>query len=529
MTPSYHTALIGGPRNNFLLAASISVASLLALGLMAVTMGGSGGPGAKPSSGRRKHSRRRIQKTFIRGLYNLGNTCFLNSTLQSLASLPAFNEYVDACATLLMDSVNQASANITADAAIIFRLKDVLGQLKPQGRRVPAYSPSGLIGSLSKKGKWMSSRNEQDAQELFQLVSSTLQATRREMGASLFNSGFLSQNAPIESSIISTASSSTNHTNNPHIPNPLQGMAASRISCVKCGYTAAIRHFTFDNLSLTVPRKHKTTVEESLSVYTVIDHLDDFKCRHCTLSATLVQIKWDMAQHTADLDKLWDSPKRAKRLAETIKTLTEQQDRLEHALANNPEDDLKGIELVSPQPGMSTKQTMIARTPRVLALHCRAHIHAERRCTQKLGQCPLQPLLDISPFTTTGHITTSASKPISGPAVAMSQDNSEWLAYAQRNNCLYRLSAVVVHAGNHNSGHYSAYRRVRPAAGDESGDEKADEGVSANEKNNNNVSKQSLLDDGSIWFMASDTQTIEVSESTVMSSGDAYLLFYERL
>jgi len=36
--------------------------------------------------------------------------------------------------------------------------------------------------------------------------------------------------------------------------NPFTGLAASKVSCLKCGYTAAIRHHTFDNISLTVPQ-----------------------------------------------------------------------------------------------------------------------------------------------------------------------------------------------------------------------------------------------------------------------------------
>lgn len=36
--------------------------------------------------------------------------------------------------------------------------------------------------------------------------------------------------------------------------NPFTGLAASKISCMNCGYTAPIRHHTFDNISLTVPQ-----------------------------------------------------------------------------------------------------------------------------------------------------------------------------------------------------------------------------------------------------------------------------------
>lgn len=45
-----------------------------------------------------------------------------------------------------------------------------------------------------------------------------------------------------------------NEINSPYLPsNPFSGLVASRLSCSKCGYTEAIRHFAFDNISLILP------------------------------------------------------------------------------------------------------------------------------------------------------------------------------------------------------------------------------------------------------------------------------------
>lgn len=43
--------------------------------------------------------------------------------------------------------------------------------------------------------------------------------------------------------------------------NVFEGLTANRRSCVECGYTEAVMHFSFDNLTLPVPRavsRHKT-------------------------------------------------------------------------------------------------------------------------------------------------------------------------------------------------------------------------------------------------------------------------------
>ncbi|KAJ2847135.1 ubiquitin-specific protease ubp1, partial [Coemansia erecta] len=432
--------------------------------------------------------------------------------------------------------------------------------LGPQTRKVPALSPRDLVNSLSRRVQWISSKNEQDAHELFLMISSTLDATRREMDASLFDSSFLSCSTPIENSVfsprirtcyseqqdkgvtgsalgnaeddsesadkqkttLSRRASSAASFRMPPFSNPFFGMAASRTVCMKCGYTAAIQHFTFDNLSLALPMTRRTTIEECLSMYTVLDQVHDFKCRNCTLSATLAHLKQTLGRREAELAGVGSSTssKRAHKLKESIKALQSNKIRLESALADNPEDDLKGIDLVSPPPGLSTKQTMLARTPKILVLHLSRVLYLPTGGTVKNPiHVSVKPLLDISPFTTTGHISKSASMPISGPEAASSIHTPASLAEAKRMNCLYRLCAMVFHTGTHNSGHFYAYRRVSLSASDE-----------VNSSSASTDPAQLSFEDGTAqWFMVSDIESREVSESTVFSAGHAYLLFYERV
>ncbi|KAJ2123196.1 ubiquitin-specific protease ubp1 [Coemansia sp. RSA 720] len=514
----------GNPRSLFVVA-SVGVASLMALGLLSLSAGSSNSSDKQRT--KRKPSRRRKPKVYLRGLYNLGNTCFMNSTLQSLASLDAFNAYVERCIALLPDSDRNS-----VDAAIAVQLKHVLDLLSPQLSRVAAYSPRSLINSLSHKGRWIASRNEQDAQELFQMLSSTLQSVVRNAETSLFDSGFLTQHLPIENGIVSTSQQSDGNepmkndsqSSSPlavsqssfasarAVENPLLGMAASRTACVRCGYIEAIRHSTFDNLSLTVPRAHTTSIEECLAMYTVIDRLDDFKCRHCSIVATLARVKRDIAKCDSELAVQDKASKRTKRVAATAATLREQQHVLDNALANNPEADLPGIQLASPPPSVSTRQTMIARPPKILVLHLSRSIYLPTGGTAKNPACvQLQHFLDISPFTTTGHISTNASAPISGPAVPVNKYSAESLAEIRRRNCLYRLSAMVFHSGAHDSGHFYAYRSVKAA-------------------NSDYVQTDvNILTDSDQWFMVSDIRTVEVSLESVLDAGNGYLLFYERV
>uniref|UniRef100_I3JE08 Ubiquitin carboxyl-terminal hydrolase n=1 Tax=Oreochromis niloticus TaxID=8128 RepID=I3JE08_ORENI len=76
------------------------------------------------------------------------------------------------------------------------------------------------------------------------------------------------------------------------------------------------------------------------------------------------------------------------------------------------------------------------------------------------------------------------------------------------NQILYGLYGIVEHSGTMRSGHYTAYVKVRPECPQ--------------------PSSNGLTDGGGSWFHISDTSVQPVSESKVQSC-QAYLLFYERL
>ena len=109
-----------------------------------------------------------------------------------------------------------------------------LSQPEP-GRRIPLFS----------------SREHQDAQELFQLVSEYVKkeatAVDREGARDL---GF--------AAISSLSSAETAATSCDVSKGVFDGLTANRRSCCECGYTEAVMHFPFDNWQLTVPRIVRT-------------------------------------------------------------------------------------------------------------------------------------------------------------------------------------------------------------------------------------------------------------------------------
>lgn len=112
--------------------------------------------------------------------------------------------------------------------------------------------PVDIIAALSqpepgRRSPLFSSREHQDAQELFQLVSECVKkeaaAVEREGARDL---GF--------GALASLSSASTAKTDVDVSKGVFDGLTANRRSCCECGYTEAVMHFPFDNWQLNVPR-----------------------------------------------------------------------------------------------------------------------------------------------------------------------------------------------------------------------------------------------------------------------------------
>jgi ubiquitin carboxyl-terminal hydrolase 1 len=125
--------------------------------------------------------------------------------------------------------------------------------LAPSGLNTPSsYSrsirPVEMIAALSqpepgRRIPLFASREHQDAQELFQLVSEYVKkeatAVDREGSRDL---GFASLSSSSSAASVDVSKG------------VFDGLTANRRSCCECGYTEAVMHFPFDNWQLTVPR-----------------------------------------------------------------------------------------------------------------------------------------------------------------------------------------------------------------------------------------------------------------------------------
>ena len=111
-----------------------------------------------------------------------------------------------------------------------------------------SYRPVEIIDALSrnspsKRNTLFSSREHQDAQELFQLLSECIKneaaAVEKEGHRDRGLGAFAEAQGPASSGLGTSV---------------FDGLTANRRSCVECGYTEAVMHFAFDNWQLNLPR-----------------------------------------------------------------------------------------------------------------------------------------------------------------------------------------------------------------------------------------------------------------------------------
>ncbi|CEP07434.1 hypothetical protein [Parasitella parasitica] len=527
---------------------------------------------------RKRRIKSKIQRErdgqYILGLVNSQNYCFVNSVLQAFATLATLRSYlaerVDEQGDESAPVVPQNEFILQSVACALYATIEMLNRPLPRPRSI---TPTDFLRALERKFGGTINRDQQDAHELFQIISSVLTSEEeiqyRENATSLLDAATLrgfayGDNDPngdnFETSSVSSFGTTASMwssfsvcTVGGHLRprrrsprNPFTGLAASKISCVNCGYTAPIRHHTFDNISLSAPQTLSCTLEDCLKTYTKVDFLNDFQCRKCTLVATLEAM-------TQELNSLEQDEDRATALNINI-------GRVKDALQSNIEATLYDVPLVTPQTApRTTKQTMFANPPKSLCLHISRSIYHTSGMIQK-NHCQVEfsEYLDLAPYTTNGYLNTaeptaSLSSPPPTPVLPHTRTSRTSLVYLRNmanghrfshhqqdglgvallnNNkedrpiqsalpslsvvpvsraIQYKLCAVIVHYGNHNSGHFITYRRKKLPTGHEVRSP-------LNESKPRPPTK---------FWRCSDEVIEEVDLDTVLQS-EAYMLFYER-
>ncbi|KAG8890934.1 hypothetical protein FRB98_002954 [Tulasnella sp. 332] len=414
----------------------------------------------------------KAETCYYPGLVNMSGTyCFLNSPLQALASLAYLQPQ--------MESIHEKAVEWDVPTPVIDALREILNDLNTPRSSRTSLRPMPIVKALSApdptgmrpRSRLFSSREHQDAQELFQLISSSIQDEANEVDSESHKD--LGLAAVDRADRVSRKDAAKT---------VFEGLTANRRSCVTCGYTEAVMHFPFDNLNLAVPRASTCTLQDCLAGYTQIELLNDCICRKCSMLATLRKLTEEATRLAETASHPDASSNRKKRAKEAIKLQRRVQDALDESRI---EEDIKDVKLEKVFSPCSTKQVMIARPPPVLVVHLnRSSYYGYGSAHKNSCRVMFSEVLDLTPYTTSGALSLKPQSPISAhqsatsyllsalqeppspisPTSPTSQASTSTTAHSTQKPLsneptLYRLSAVVCHYGGHSFGHYVCYRR----------------------------------------------------------------------
>lgn len=386
------------------------------------------------------------RKRGIIGLSNAANDCFINSVLQALAGLGDLRLYLirelhrrklegpeifENLPSDLKKGEKPEKILILQRGIVTRALKDMLDALNERPIYKKTITARPMIMALEQAFQTRISRNQQDAQEFFQIVAERLsdeyhaadKARKRAADPRPTSSGSndttgtgrneLNESGVLVSQILVNGQPVARPVEKDE-EFPFEGKISSQIQCQHCGFETKPSVSSFVSLTLNVPQKvTSTTLDQCFDLLLKSEEIEDFKCDKCKLVHAL---EWKKAKLP-----------RAKTEKE-YSTLEDDVTLIQQALDEDPEKPPTGVELPEQAPKRKIKKNMrITLFPKIVAIHLSRSVYDPRSySTKNLAKVSYPERLRL------GGIV-----------------NEKW----------YKLLGVVCHKGTHNSGHYESFRR----------------------------------------------------------------------
>jgi ubiquitin carboxyl-terminal hydrolase 1 len=441
------------------------------------------------------------------GLGNWDNSCYQNSVLQGLSAMDSLKPYLAAFSkheSLPTDSTSSSLQEVVQK----------LSEASHNGTHI--WTPAKL--------KSMSSWQQQDAQEYYSKIVDDLEKEASKVfGAAAVKHG-------LESSEKKKGDIQGQMAAPPHSV-PLEGLLAQRVACTRCGFSEGLSMIPFNCLTVPLGSGYEYDLADCLNEYTHIEDIPEVECAKCTLLKAKTELSRMLPQPESETENTETDgrktmqlpPALREKIAERLKAVTE-------ALAADDFSDktLKETCQISKKAHTSstkTRQAVIGRAPRSLVVHINRSVFDEMTGAQRKNYAAVRypQVLDLGKWMLGSKAPTDGLEDQKALAELAITEASESMlsSRTQRDQCLYRLKAVVTHYGRHENGHYIAYRQHPRAV-------RATE--DAVEDVEDSKSEQAQVDDsGKLpWWRLSDEDVSTVSDEDVLQQGGVFMLFYER-
>jgi ubiquitin carboxyl-terminal hydrolase 1 len=468
------------------------------------------------------------------GLGNVDYACFQNSILQGLSSLTPLPRYLDSA---IEEPESKESEGSDSSASTLQRL---IAQLRdPENNGKTLWTPAKL--------KSLRTWEQQDAQEYFSKLLDEIEKEAATVAKAQQKAPGL-DSTPVRDDTesqhsddsgyqsLSTLSKTTSESK--VVRNPLEGLTAQRVACVKCGYSEGLSLVPFNCLTLNLgvgTMQHD--LFELLDNYTQLESIEGVECAKCTLlkAQRLLNILLERSK-----DKPEEALRETKSRLEAVETALEEDDFEEKTLKENCK--ISGQLRSS---STKTKQVVIARPPRSLAIHMNRSVFDENtgNMWKNLAAVKFPRTLDLGPWClgSANHATLSRDRAIIDEEKDdIASDKELWVSDPKASMIsgdaspskisgpIYDLRAVVTHQGQHENGHYVCYRRHVSRT-----TKAEDESVVAENDAKPDDDEKTLVDttenegDGEQWWRLSDETVWDVTEENVLAQGGVFMLFYD--